>query len=162
VELKPRFQHRFNGAKESAEEKIEEALQRPESICRGGIREGFLVLSVRDERPHFWSPQLRARILDEDPSTLIRGRFAPKPDTWTMFIAIYAAVVFSTGVGAVFGLAQLSLGSDPWALWSIPVGLALVGCVWLGARLGQELGAEDMQTLSTFVRETLDDTKLPE
>jgi uncharacterized membrane protein YfcA len=64
--------------------------------------------------------------------------------------------VFSTGVGAVFGFAQYSLGHDAWALWSVPIGVALVACVWAGARLGQSLGADNMQTLANFVRDALE------
>jgi hypothetical protein len=158
VELKPRFEYHFDGSQALLEARLEEALSRPEAGCKGGIREGFLELAVRNEHPPFWAPQLRARIVAEGAQTLVRGRFAPKPQTWTFFIAVYAAVVFSTGVGAVFGFSQYSLGHDAWALWSVPIGALLVAFVWLGARLGQGLGASDMATLTAFVRESLDET----
>jgi hypothetical protein len=158
VELKPRFEYRYEGKAEHLELGLAEAVSRPEATCKGGIREGFLELVLNVKHPPFWAPQLRARIIPEESHTLIRGRFAPKPETWTFFIAVYAAVVFSTGVGAVFGFSQFSLGRSPWALWSLPIGALLVGCVWAFARIGQGLSAKDMQTLATFVRDSLETT----
>ncbi len=140
---------------EDVTERLREALHEPDSPCRGRVREGRLELIVNDEKPHFWAPELRARIYEEDEEAVIRGHFAPKPDTWTMFLAIYAATIFSTGVGTVFGLAQWQLGSSPWALWALPLGTMAVGCVWLGARLGQQLGSDNMDTLRNFVEDTL-------
>ena len=156
MELKPRFEYRFTGTPEEVEQRIALAVDRPDQSCRGGFREGYLELSLNLKNPPFWAPQLRARLTAEGPHAFIRGRFAPKPETWTFFVAVYAAVVFSTGVGAVFGFSQYSLGHDAWALWSVPVGIALVACVWTGARLGQSLGANDMKTLANFVRDALE------
>ncbi len=152
MELKPKFEYRFEGSVEDLESRLSQVVSQPEARCKGGIREGFLELSINTKHPPFWAPQLRARVFSEDSHTCIRGRFAPKPETWTLFVAVYAATLFSTGVGAVFGLSQYSLGHAAWALWSIPIGIALVSCVWLGARLGQQLGADDMKTLGNFVR----------
>jgi hypothetical protein len=157
LELKPRFEYRFAGSPEEVERRIARAVDRPEQSCKGGIRDGHLELSPNLKSPPFWTPQLRAQLTADGPHTFIRGRFAPKPETWTFFVAVYAAVVFTTGVGAVFGYSQYSLGHDAWALWSVPVGLVLVACVWMGARLGQSLGASDMETLANFVRDCLEE-----
>ncbi len=155
MELKPRFEYRYSGSVDALETQLSAALSRPDASCTGGIREGFLELSLRSKRPPFWAPQLRARLIKRESDTLIRGRFAPKPETWTFFMAVYAAVVFSTGIGAVYGFSQYSLGHEAWALWSIPIGIVLVAFVWLGARLGQGLGADGMQMLTSFVHESL-------
>jgi hypothetical protein len=157
VELKPSFEYRFDGSQAELESTFSDAIGRPDASCIGGIREGFLELSTNARHPPFWAPQLRATVRQHDSHTLIEGRFAPKPETWTLFVAVYAAVIFSTGVGAVFGFSQYSLGHDAWALWSLPLGAVSISCVWLGARLGQSLGAEDMETITNFVKESLSD-----
>ncbi len=155
MQLRPSFRYRCSGTAAEGLARLQSAMQEDEATCRGKIREGKLELIVDDPHPHFWAPELRARIYDEEGDLVVKGYFAPKPDTWTMFLAIYAATVFSTGVGTVFGFAQWQLGHSAWALWSLPVGLFAVACVWLGARLGHELGSEDMQTLRSFVEENV-------
>ena len=155
MQLRPSFRYQCTGGAESVATRIADALKLPGAPCRGRVRDGRLELVVNVEDPHFWAPEMRARIFEEGPQTIVQGHFAPKPETWTMFLAIYAATLFSTGIGGVFGLAQWQLGSSPWALWTVPAGLAAIGMVWLGARLGQRLGADNMQTLQTFVEQVL-------
>ncbi len=140
-------------------EQLREAMSEPGAPCRGRVREGRVELLVADENPHFWAPEMRARIYDEGAEFVVKGYFAPKPDTWTMFLAIYAATIFSTGVGTVFGFAQWQLHHTPWALWSLPLGLVAIVCVWLGARMGQQLGARDMDTLQEFMKEAVEPAK---
>ncbi len=152
MQLRPSFRYSCPGTAATAMERLSVAMSEDGASCRGRVREGRVELIVADEHSHFWAPELRARIYDEDESFVVKGYFAPKPDTWTMFLAIYAATVFSTGVGTVFGFAQWQLGHSPWAMWSLPIGLVAVASVWLGARLGQQLGAGDMETLGQFVR----------
>ena len=155
MQLRPSYRYQCSEDVESATQKLRDALHEPSATCRGRIREGRIELVVDDARPHFWAPELRARIHDDDSGTVILGHFAPKPDTWTMFLAIYAATIFSTGVGTVFGLAQWQLGKLPWALWSLPIGIGAVACVWISARIGQTLGADNMNTLRRFIEENL-------
>jgi len=155
MQLRPSYQYQSSRDAEDVTERLREALHEQNAPCRGRVREGRVELIVNDEKPHFWAPELRARIYEEGERAVIRGHFAPKPDTWTMFLAIYAATIFSTGVGTVFGLAQWQLGSSPWALWTLPLGLAGVCGVWLAARMGQTLGADNMATLQRFIEDTL-------
>jgi len=153
--LRPLFLQRSNASAEAVTAALGEALRSEDASCTGRIREGRIEVVVRDEAPHFWAPELRARIVEDEDSTRIEGYFAPKADTWTMFVAIYAATVFSTGIGVVFGLAQWQLGSSPWALWSLPVGAFAIFCVRLGAHIGQRWGADNIQTLRDFIKDSV-------
>lgn len=155
MQLRPTYQSKQSGDPEGVIARMRAALDTPGAVCRGRVRAGRLEIAVHDAKPPFWAPELRARIYQDGDQTLIRGRFAPKPETWTMFLAIYAATIFSTGISTVFGLAQWQLGSSPWALWALPIGVAAICSVWLGARMGQRLGANDMETIRTFIRHAL-------
>ncbi len=154
MQLRPSFRHRSAHSASEAETRLADALT-SQATCRGRMRDGRLEVSVVSDEPAFWAPELRARVTEEDGSAIVKGYYSPKTETWTLFLAIYALTVFSTGVGTVFGLAQWQLGSHAWALWSLPIGVFAVACVWLGARIGQRLGSDDMRTIEAFIRTTL-------
>ncbi len=155
MQLRPSFQHQSAQSMSDAERRLADALTSPETTCHGRIRDGRLELTVVSDDPAFWAPELRAQLTEQAGNTIVKGYYSPKTETWTLFLAIYALTVFSTGVGTVFGLAQWQLGSPAWALWSLPIGVFAVACVWLGARIGQQLGSDDMRTIEAFIRTTL-------
>lgn len=155
MELRPQYHQEFSLAAEDAIARLSFALKQEASPVRGRVV-GNKVEIMCSGDTHFWSPELRGRILEHgDGQSRLRSRFTPHQNTWTMFLAIYAGVIFSTGIGATFGLAQLTLKHNAWALWSIPIGIILIALVWLGARIGQSLGSDEMQVLKDFVRDSI-------
>lgn len=116
-----------------------------------------IVLSVVEAEATTWSPYLDLDFEPEPDGTRIRGRFGPSPHVWTFFLAIYAALTFLCIGSSMFGLSQLTMGAEPWALWALPVGGVLIGLTYGGALLGQRLGAEQMQALQHTLDDALDD-----
>lgn len=116
-----------------------------------------LVLSVGADEATTWSPYLDLDFEPQPDGTRIRGRFGPSPHVWTFFLAIYAALTFVCIGSAMFGLSQMTMGAEPWALWVMPVGGVMMGLTYLGALVGQRLGAEQMQELQLTLDDALDD-----
>jgi hypothetical protein len=105
---------------------------------------------------HFWSPELRARVESTDAGSHVVGRFGPRPSVWTMFMVIYAHLVFIAIAGGCYAMAQLALGRSPTAGWAIPAALVLAALVHLVARVGQRLGSDEMHDIRDFLTAALE------
>lgn len=104
---------------------------------------------------HVWSPQLTLDLSESDGGTRIRGRFAPHPHVWSLYLAVHAVGAFGTIGAAMVGTSQHLARQSPWALWALPIAPVLAALVWAFAFVGQGLGAEQMYTLRRFVDEAL-------
>ncbi|TPV95914.1 MAG: hypothetical protein B7733_07425 [Myxococcales bacterium FL481] len=108
-------------------------------------------LLMAQECRHYWSPWLSVTIDDlrteDGAGSRVRGRYGPHPSVWTMLMSIHIALMFSAVCGLVYGVAQWTLGRDPFALIAIPIaGLLMLG-VYMVSLAGQRLGASQMHTL---------------
>ena len=126
--------------------------------CAGQVFKNHAVIRMRDEVRHFWSPYLylEARLPDEygeveTPS--LRGRFAPHPNVWTLFMAIYGLLSLSAIAGLMYGASQWWLGWTPWGFTIVPAAVLLFAFVYGAAFIGQGLGAEEMYELRSFVEQ---------
>jgi len=125
------------------------------SIVAVLIQDDLVELVPHRSEVHFWTPQLRLDLEENDGTTRIRARFAPHPNVWVSYVAVHAIGAFATIAAAVTGYSQYLLGQSPWALWALPVSPVLAALVWALAFVGQGLGAEQMYDLRRFVEEAL-------
>ena len=142
--------------------RVEERLEAADRACDGTVFRAHAVLQPRVEERHFWSPHLylEARLVDAEDEFApeapeLRGRFAPHPNVWTMFIAIYAVLAIAALGGLIVGVSQWWLQTTPWALGVVPAAVALIGFVYGAVFIGQGLGASQMYELRAFVDRNL-------
>jgi hypothetical protein len=126
--------------------------------CSAKILPDFIVLNIRQQDKHFWSPQLSISFEpdEDDPEfTVIRGLYGPNPTVWALFTYGYAAIgIIATFLG-MYGFSQYSLGQDATILWALPI-LALMALVlYIIAQFGQKIGAEQMFTLHHFFEDSI-------
>lgn len=108
-------------------------------------------LVIRRRRRHIWSPWLTFALASEGTGTSLRGRFAPHPSGWTLYLALYGIVLtLMLGLG-FFGVSQWMAGLPPTALWSLPVGGVLLVALYLSAFVGQRLSGGEMEGMRAFV-----------
>ena len=140
-------------------DRLKAQLEQASAPCTGSLfpKQKHGILRVLPEKRHYWSPELSLQVEDDEQGVLIRGFFGPRSSVWTMFIFFYALLGFSALFGCAYGLAQISLGEAPLALWSAPVALVLCGLVYLMALFGQQLGNDQMVILRDFVDQALGD-----
>ena len=81
----------------------------------------------------------------------LHGCFSPSSPIWTFFIACYVVAAMVGLAGISYGWAQSCLDQTPHALWAVPAALVFAGLVRWAARIGQQLGADDMGRLRGFV-----------
>lgn len=135
-------------------------------LDRGGVVTGStfrrtLLLTIRDEDRHFWTPHLDVQLVDTPAGTRLDGTFAPHPQIWTAFVAVqFLFALLSVGAG-VFLISRVSLGGsllEP----ALVLGAMLFGggFSYGAAYVGQGIGSEQMYELRAFLDEALREPKL--
>lgn len=161
VTQRPRMRPRFEVALRSGESEplIAEfvaQLRRPDSPAQGRVRNSHVELTTCARQCHVWSPRLNLRLEKrDDGSEHVTGQFAPHPNVWTGFMALYGTLGLSGLFGLIFGVSQWNLDMTPWGLWAVPLALGLMAFTYGAAFIGQGLGADEMYRLRAFLDEAL-------
>lgn len=133
-----------------------QSLRGPELLVRGRLLPKHAELTTCKRLTHVWSPRLMLYVVSKDDgSEALRGRFSPHPNVWTCFLALYAVLGMAGVLAAMFGISQCIIDQPPWALWGVPISMALIAFVYGAAFIGQWLGAEEMHVLRSFVDQAL-------
>jgi hypothetical protein len=155
--LRPRFEFVTDVEPNEVLRRLADRLAQPDATVSGKVFDSSAVLKIHPSSLHFWSPQLQLSIDPHLPSgSLIHGLFGPRPAVWGLFVALYAAIGFSTLMGVIFGYSQVSLGQSGTALWSGPIGIGLAGFVYLVGRTGRQLGSDQIEILKLFLEQALE------
>jgi hypothetical protein len=155
ISIRPRFREEVGLSPSDIKQKIQMALDSSREICLGKMVDNHVILKIPKSRQHYWSPQLTLELEEIEKGTLIRGLFGPKPGVWTMFVFLYSAIGFLTLMGLMFGLSQMMLKMEAYAMWSVPVGLLLLATLFITSKVGQKLGRDQMEVLKKFVDDAL-------
>lgn len=157
LHIRPRFKEAYNLKPEEVEELVRQHLISLDCGCSAKILPGFIVLNIRPQDQHFWSPQLSLSFeLDEDGErTVIRGLYGPNPTVWAFFTYGYAALGILAMFLGMYGFSQYSLGQEASILWSLPVLAVAALVLYVVAQFGQKIGAEQMFTLHHFFEDSI-------
>ena len=112
---------------------------------------------------HFWSPWAHLDLREPDDSehdeagahSVVVLRFSPNPPLWFAIMFSYLALATVAFFALCWGVAQLTLGRSPWALWVIPAALLIALAIVLAARIGQRLAHAQMLAIRAALREAL-------
>ena len=156
--MRPVFEMPLAVAGAPVVEAIRRGLRDPHARVEGVVLAlGAEITTGRQER-HFWSPYLSVEVeRDDDGAWRLRGRFAPEPNVWILFLGIYG-ILGMAGLGALmYGVSQWMVRESPWALAGVPATLALMAFTYGAAFIGQGLGAEEMYRLRSFVDDCVEE-----
>ncbi len=158
--MRPRFEVELDVPGEAVLLSLRKLLASRHAPVDGSVLTTQAELTTHRPQHHFWSPYLSVEVArDEDGRTMLRGRFAPEPNVWILFMGIYG-ILGMIGTGALmYGVSQWIVRETPWALIGAPVALALIAFTYGAAFIGQGLGAEEMYTLRSFVDEAVDEAR---
>lgn len=158
IRLRPTFRKEVGCTPNDLMDALSGALSTSSGI-RGAVYEASCMLRVPLDEVHFWSPQLQVSIdTVEDGHTIVHGIFGPRPAVWSMFIALYVAIVFAGSMGVIYGFSQLTLGDNPFALWAGPAAIVLYAAVYFVGRVGRRLGHDQMIQLKEFLDHVISNT----
>jgi len=137
--------------------RLREQLDAPDAEYYGHVRRFFAFVRFPDARRSLLSPHLELELCESEAGTVLHGRFSPRPNVWTGFMALFFFLGMLGLSGLIYGLAQLMLDGPIWMMWSAPVSVALIAFIYGAAFIGQGLSNEEMFELRAFVECTVRD-----
>jgi hypothetical protein len=144
--VRPRFEIETDLDADALMERVRERL--PQCPRCTGVSVGHHAeLFVPDSDRRLWSPWLSVTADPHGSGSLLRGRFAPHPNIWTLYLFLAFGLGFALLVGTTWGYAQWATERTPWALASVPIVLVLGALLYYASQVGQKLGAEQMDHL---------------
>jgi hypothetical protein len=157
--IRPKFEVISEKSKEHLIKEIKDKALHPNrtSECDVLILKERIKLKIKKEDQHYWSPVLTVYLYEEeDGGTLLRGRYGPHQNVWTLFTLLYLALSILFLFVSIYGFSRMSLGLSYQVLWILPVLLGIAILLYLSSQIGQKLGAEETFTLHHFFEELLD------
>jgi hypothetical protein len=153
--VRPRFELELADDPDGVMERLRERL--PECPRCTGVSVGrHAELFVPETERRVWSPWLSVTAeAGSDGGSRIRGRFAPHPHVWTLYMFLAFGLGFSLLVGASWGYAQWAMDRIPWALLSLPIGCVLGVALYLVSLTGQRLGHDQIEHLEDALVELI-------
>ena len=150
--VRPRFTIEVDVDPDQLMERLRERLPGC-SRCTGVSvgRHAELFVPARERR--LWSPWLSVTVEKVAGGAVLKGRFAPHPSIWTLYLFLAFSLAFAVLIGVSWGYAQWALGHTPWALASLPGAILLGGALFSVSIIGQRMGAEQMTQLRAALEE---------
>lgn len=149
--MRPQFDLPVGDAGPAVLERMRDRLRSSPDALVGQVGGKFAYLRLPDERRTLLSPHLHLELRDTDDGVVLHGRFSPRPNVWTGFLALFFVIGLVGLGGLVYGLAQLTVEGPTWTMWFAPASLALIAFVYGAAFIGQGLSGEEMYELRAFV-----------
>lgn len=135
--------------------RLEARLARGSARVTGQVVGRHAYLQSPPDRQSLLSPHLNLDLRERDGRVVLCGRFGPRPNVWTGFMALYGLLGLAGLGGLMLGWAQLSVKEYPWGFWLTPTAVALIAFVYGAAVIGQGLTQDEMYTLRNFVDHTV-------
>jgi len=117
-----------------------------------------IILDIIDADIHYWSPQLNFRIEEDEDNpenTILAGLIGPRPKVWTLFVFIYFALGIIGFFISSYGVSKWMLDEYSHTLWAFPIAILFMLTAYTAGKQGEKLGAEQMEFLKQFIRDTL-------
>jgi hypothetical protein len=102
---------------------------------------------VKREDRRLWSPYLSVQVEPKERGALLRGRFGPPPEMWTLFMFLYTAVGFLSLMGLMLGFVQWQSGMEAWGFWGVYIGVPGLILLYGISAAGQRLSSHQMEEL---------------
>ena len=162
LKMRPRFAVDVRCCAKTVAAKLAEHIADTDPPLEGHFDPAHCVLRVTEDRRYFRSPELDLTFDELDfggeagEGVRVRCLFTPRPAVWTAFAFVYSVIAVAGLAGGLFGVAQLSLGRSPWALW-VPVAAAvLIAAIYGATFIGQGLAATQMYELRRYLDDGLE------
>ncbi len=131
--------------------RIKARLERGGGRVTGQVVGCYAYIQLPPEQQSLLSPYLNLQLLPRGDRIVLHGRFSPRPNVWTGFMAVYGVLSLVGLGGVMLGWAQTTVDEYPWGFWLGPAALALIAFVYGAAVIGQGLTQDEMYLLRNFV-----------
>jgi hypothetical protein len=150
---RPRFTLDLPLSPEQVVERVRARMAASDAKVTGSLFRRTMLLTVRKQDSHFWSPQLDVQLEDAPGGgTRLAAMFAPHPQIWTSFVAVQFLFALLSVAAAIYLISAMMLGRD-LVLPAGLLGLMLFGggFAYGAAYVGQGFGSEQMYELRAFL-----------
>ncbi len=140
--IRPRFEHTVDATPDATRARIVEFFSGQEPKFEVKAFPGFIGVHIAAAERRFWSPRLFLTIdATAEGTTRIHGTYGPEIEVWGIFLYGYLISGLLGTFSGVLAFAQYSTKSEPWGLWVVGGMTVVALLLYLGAQLGQKLGA---------------------
>jgi hypothetical protein len=156
LQMQPTFRLNVPLSADQAMIQIRRAIKSPE-LNKHVVSAGPCVdYKIEADDRRFWSPHLSIQLQDTESGAELFGRFSPRPEIWTMCMALYFAAAICIFGAAIYGYVQWFLGSTPWAFVIVPISLFTIIALHVASMIGQSLSSDQMELLRARLDRTLE------
>jgi hypothetical protein len=111
---------------------------------------------VDESERKLWSPYLSTQVEPHQEGSLLRGRYGPHPEIWTLFMFLYTVVGFLATIGLMLGFVQWQSGMSPWGFWGVAIGIPGLAVLYGISAVGQRLSAHQMEELRDRIEDLVE------
>jgi hypothetical protein len=155
---RPRFQHSSIKTAPEIKAVFNSVLPCIKEGIIGQVFDNHLILRIKDEDQHVWSPELSLNYEeDENGEFMVRGVYGPMPSIWTKLAFGHFVAAITAFFAFIIGGSKFMLDEPSYVLWLLPIGLLCNFLLYAMAQTGQKLGAEQMFTLHHFYEKMMDE-----
>ncbi len=159
TQIRPKCKLETDISADSIKSEVTHMLEKSDSIV-GKIRDNYIYLSIPESDQHYWSPEMRINIKEnEDGSTIVNGVVGPNGKVWGTFLVFYGLAVMLFIFGGSLGISEIMLDKDSLWIWSIPSSAILYGIIVVAAKYGQRLGHDQHLRLRYFLDEAINNAE---
>jgi len=117
--------------------------------------ETYSVLQICKQDQHYWSPELHLTFSDDETNMVVRGKYQPHPNVWTLFTLLYLAAVLTLLAILLIGMTKISLGISTNALFLSLLPAAGIFGLYFASQIGQRLGHEQTEYLHEIMQQAM-------
>ena len=161
LKMRPRFTVDVASDVETVVQALRERVGDSDPPLEGYFNTAHCVLGIPAERRYLYSPELELTFESAGSDAgaggvRVRALVGPRPAVWTAFVYLYAVLALIGLGGALYGVAQLTLGEPPASLLVPAAALVAMGIVYGSTFIGQGLAAAQTYELRRFLDECLE------
>ncbi len=162
VRLRPRFGLRVDLTPDDVMTRFQELSEGRSHSCEIYLLDRQVEMTVDAEQRHYWSPYLKMLLEESGPHTVLRGKFGPNINVWSLFLAAYAVLSITGSGGLLLATSQLQLAQTPNGLLLTGGCLVLAIVVWIAGKIGQRWAYDQMVYIHGVVHQLFADNVVDE
>ena len=140
--IRPRFSHTVELSLDATREQILRSLAQQAGGFEVKAFPEFIGIHIGAKDRRYWSPRLFLHFQATPAGgTAIEGTYSPEIEIWAVFLYGYLITGLLGTFSGILGFAQRLVGAEPWGFWILAAMAAVALLLYVGAQLGQKLGA---------------------
>ena len=150
-QMRPEFDLTVPGSGRAVMVRLNGLLEAPDAEFYGQVRGHHAFVRHHEEQRSLLSPHLNLEMRETPAGAVLHGRFSPRPNVWTGFMAVFFLLAMFGIGGVMYAWAQATVEGPTWGFWAAPISVALIAFVYGAAFIGQGLTTDEMFELRSFV-----------